>query len=226
MADLAGIREGQQLVDIGCGMGASSIHLAKTRSCECLGVTISPLQRKWASISARWHGVAGRTEFRCADAEQSKFVQASRDIVWSVECTEHLFDKPRFFERAAGWLKPGGTMAICAWLVGDTSDAGRANKVYDVCEGFFALRSGRLTTTLSGWQCRPTGGAAVRLDNPRQPNLGDLQRAGAALANALVGPGVWPDSVLFLDRFDSILGAYQSGAMKYGCFIARKSPLA
>ena len=30
------------------------------------------------------------------------------------------------------------------------------------------------------------------------------------------------DSVMFLDRFDTILAAYCSGAMKYGCFVARK----
>jgi tocopherol O-methyltransferase len=30
------------------------------------------------------------------------------------------------------------------------------------------------------------------------------------------------DTVLFLDRFDTILAAYESGAMKYGCFMAHK----
>jgi len=30
------------------------------------------------------------------------------------------------------------------------------------------------------------------------------------------------ESVLFLDRFDTILNAYRSGAMKYGCFLAKK----
>jgi hypothetical protein len=30
------------------------------------------------------------------------------------------------------------------------------------------------------------------------------------------------DSVLFLDRFTTILAAYDSGAMQYGCFVARK----
>jgi tocopherol O-methyltransferase len=30
------------------------------------------------------------------------------------------------------------------------------------------------------------------------------------------------DSVMFLDRFDTILAAYRAGAMKYGCFIAKK----
>jgi hypothetical protein len=30
------------------------------------------------------------------------------------------------------------------------------------------------------------------------------------------------NSVMFLDRFDNILNAYHSGAMKYGCFIAQR----
>ena len=31
------------------------------------------------------------------------------------------------------------------------------------------------------------------------------------------------NSVMFLDRFETILQAYRSGAMKYGCFIAERS---
>src|SRR6476646_7832067 len=50
LAALAGIAAGQRVVDVGCGMGASSIHLAKTRGCHCLGITVSPVQRRWASI--------------------------------------------------------------------------------------------------------------------------------------------------------------------------------
>jgi tocopherol O-methyltransferase len=199
LATLAGIAAGQQMVDIGCGMGASSIHLAKTRRCRSLGVTISPLQRSWAALAARWHRVASRVEFRCADAEQLELPRQSLDLVWSIECTEHLFDKPRFFERAAAWLKPGGTMAICAWLAGDELNADRAEQVRKVCLDWTA----RVSRT---WEiCRER-----------------VRRTRVRWLAHLVGR----DSVLFLDRFDTILGAYQSGAMKYGCFIARKSPVA
>ena len=115
----AGVGVGAVVLDVGCGMGGSSIHLARTLGCRVTGITVSPLQRFWASGAARWNRVADRTNFRCIDAEQVDFAPESFDVVWSIECTEHLYDKARFFQRAAGWLRPGGRMAICAWLAGE-----------------------------------------------------------------------------------------------------------
>jgi len=225
LASLARITAGQQLADIGCGMGASSIHLAKTRECRCLGITISPLQRRWAALSARWYRVSGRVEFRCADAEQVDLPHNSSDVVWCVECTEHLFDKPRFFERAAAWLKPGGTMAICAWLAGDTSDDRHARQVHDVCEGFFCPSLGT-SNDYTQWMNQ----AGLRVDRcldwtSRVTRTWEICRERVRRSRIRwIAPLVGHDSALFLDRFDAILAAYRSGAMKYGCFVARKLP--
>lgn len=52
-----------------------------------------------------------RARFVCHDAETVELPQESFDVAWSVECTEHLFDKPAFF-RMATWLRPGGKVAI------------------------------------------------------------------------------------------------------------------
>lgn len=223
LATLAGITDGTQMVDVGCGMGGSSIHLAKTRRCTALGITISPLQRAWATTSARWHGVRDRVEFQRADAERFEIPAASKDVVWSIECTEHLFDKPRFFERAAGWLKPGGRVAICAWLAGDTSDPAKIKQVHDVCEGFFCPslgtaadychwmeRAGLRVEACLDWTSRVTRTWEICAERVRKTRV----RWMAHLAGY--------DSVLFLDRFDTILNAYRSGAMQYGCFVARK----
>lgn len=225
LATLAGVSAGQVLVDVGCGMGASSIHLAKTRGCRAVGVTISPLQRHWGGLAARWHGVADRTEFRCADAEQIGFLPESIDVVWSVECTEHLFDKPRFFERAATWLKPGGAMAICAWLAGDTSDEARTQQVHDVCEGFFCPSLGTGDDyahwmELAGLQVDNWFDWTARVSRTWEICRERVRRSRIRWLARLVDR----DAVLFLDRFDTILAAYESGAMKYGCFIAHKSP--
>jgi tocopherol O-methyltransferase len=116
LAREAGIRGGEDVLDVGCGMGGSSIHLAHELNCRVTGITISRFQRFWAENSARLHRAASRTAFHCLDAETAEFPPESFDVVWNIECTEHLYDKAHFFQRAAQWLRPGGRMAICAWL--------------------------------------------------------------------------------------------------------------
>jgi tocopherol O-methyltransferase len=223
LASLAAIAVGQQIVDIGCGMGASSIHLAKTRRCRSLGITISPVQRHWASISSRWHRVNRNVGFRCADAEQIALAEEICDVVWSIECTEHLFDKAGFFKRAAKWLRPGGKMAICAWLAGDTSDPARTRQVHDVCEGFFCPSLGTFGDYAAWMEA-----AGLRVEHALDWSLrvvrtweicrNRIERSHIRWLARLLGR----NSLLFLNRFDTILKAYRSGAMKYGCFVAHK----
>jgi len=224
LAAEARIAKGDTMVDIGCGMGGSSIHVACEFGCRVTGVTISPLQRLWARTAARWHGVAGNTTFLCADAEQVAFDDASFDIVWSVECTEHLFDKPAFFRRAAQWLRPGGRMAICAWLAGDAPlDEGATRQVYDVCEGFLCPSLGT-RDDYAGWMT--DAGLTLERDfdwTSRVTRTWELcdervRRSGVRWLARLIDR----NTVLFLDRFQTILNAYQTGAMKYGCFVASK----
>jgi cyclopropane fatty-acyl-phospholipid synthase-like methyltransferase len=227
LATLARVSAGQRILDVGCGMGGSSIHLAKSRGCDVLGITISPLQRHWARLSSRWHRTADKTEFRCADAEQIELDAESFDVVWSVECTEHLFDKPRFFARAARWLRPGGTMAICAWLAGEDLSGPQMQQVYNVCEGFFCpslgsasdytrwmTDAGLTVTDVQDWTFRVAQTWEICRDRVARTHVRSLAR------------WVDRDSAMFLDRFDTILAAYRSGAMKYGCFIATRPPAA
>ena len=73
-----------------------------------------------------------------ADAETFELPDQSTDYVWSIECTEHFFDKPAFFRKAARWLKPGGRFALCAWLAGPSPLTEVQSKLaQDVCRGMF-----------------------------------------------------------------------------------------
>jgi cyclopropane fatty-acyl-phospholipid synthase-like methyltransferase len=223
LANLAGVAGGQALLDVGCGMGGSSIHLARTRGCRAVGVTLSRLQQYWAATSARWHGVRQKTEFRRADVEQVDFPPRSFDVVWSIECTEHLFDKPRFFERAAAWLKPGGTMAICAWLAGDELNRQRMQQVLDVCEGFFCPSLGSSSDYVAWMQNAGLAVSDVQNWTDRVARTWEICRRRVERARVRwLARWIDRDSVTFLDCFETILAAYQSGAMKYGCFIANK----
>jgi tocopherol O-methyltransferase len=215
------VRRGDAVVDVGCGMGGSSIHLARAFDCRVTGITLSALQRGWAGCSARWQGVSRRTRFLRADAEQVELPAAAFDVVWSVECTEHLFDKPAFFRRAANWLRPGGRMAICAWLAAEPPHSDSARKlVHDVCEGFLCPSLGTMSeyqTWMSDaglimrrsddWTARVTRTWEICLERVRRARLGRIAR--------LIGSS----AVGFLDRFATILEAYRTGALRYGALI-------
>ncbi len=224
LAREAGIRTREDVLDVGCGMGGSSIHLARKLGCRVTGITISRLQRLWAENSARWNRAAGRTQFHCVDAEQASFPPEAFDVVWSIECTEHLYDKPRFFRRAAEWLRPGGRMAICAWLAGDNVEhEQQMRQVHDVCEGFFCPSLGtsgdyRRWMSDAGLTVEQDHDWTTRVERTWEICRRRVRRCGVRWLAGLIDR----DTAMFLDRFDTILAAYRSGAMRYGCVIAKK----
>jgi cyclopropane fatty-acyl-phospholipid synthase-like methyltransferase len=224
LADTCGIAGDDRLLDVGCGIGGSSIHLAKTRGCRATGVTISPLQRHWAGLSARWHGVAARTSFHCCDAEAAQFPRDSFDVVWSVECTEHLFDKPRFFHRAADWLRPGGRIAVCAWLVGNDETHDERRQVDDVCDGFLCPSLGNRDDYCAWMEAAGLRMTAAEDWTDHVARTWELcQRRVERTRVRLLARLIDRDTVTFLDRFETLNQAFRTGAMRYGCFAACKT---
>lgn len=224
LADAGTIQDGSVVVDIGCGMGGSSVWLAKNLHCHVTGVTISPVQQRYASWAACLGRVSPRPRFLRADAEAIEFPVESLDALWSIECTEHFFDKPLFFHRAARWLKPGGRFALCAWLAGtpplrpEQSDGARA-----VCRGMFCPSlgsradyvqwfedAGMKVTFQSLWTKQVQRTWEICLERVERSRIRHL----ATLCGA--------NHALFLDHFQAILDAYRTGAMEYGCFVAEK----
>lgn len=224
LASLAEIDRGQRLLDVGCGMGGSSIRLARRHGCRVTGITLSGVQRRWAAVSAMLQGEAGAVEFRRADAETVRFDEAFFDVVWSVECTEHFFDKPGFFRRAGRWVKPGGRVAICAWLAARDADLPvKRRQVEAVCDAFLCPSLGSFDE-YRGWMA--DAGLVVEVEEDwtsrvsRTWELCDerVRRLGLPWLAGFVDPA----QRLFLEHFGTLLAAYRSGAMQYGCLVARR----
>lgn len=113
MCATAGIKPGDHVLDAGCGIGGSSIWLAKHAGCKATGVTVSAQQVEHASRNASRHGVADRVDFQVADFCDTPFPDASFDVVWAVESSCYATDKRDFFREAYRVLKPGGTLIAC-----------------------------------------------------------------------------------------------------------------
>jgi tocopherol O-methyltransferase len=211
------------VLDVGCGMGGSAVYLAKAHGCQVTGLTLSRVQRMWAATSSRWHRVSRRTEFLAQDAEAADFPARSFDVIWIIECSEHLFDKPRFFERAARWLRPGGRIGVCAWLAADEPHSQAARqKIYEVCEGMICPSLGtaadyRGRIESAGMQVTCCEDWTRQVERTWEICLQRVRRTPVHTLARLIDARL----LLFLERFSTMSEAYQSGAMKYGCIIGQ-----
>jgi tocopherol O-methyltransferase len=106
LAQVTRIKPGSDILDIGCGFGASSLYLAKNHNAEVTGITNSSVQVQMATTSAAREQLDA--SFLLMDAEAMDF-QKQFDLLWSVESISHYEHRKEFFTSAAKLLKPGGS---------------------------------------------------------------------------------------------------------------------
>lgn len=112
IAEMAHIKNSDFVLDAGCGIGGSSIFLAKKFGCKVIGITLSQKQADMAIKNARRNGVAGNTEFIVMDFENMNFPNGKFDVVWGIESICHATSKKKFIEDSYRILKPNGRLII------------------------------------------------------------------------------------------------------------------
>ena len=110
----AGLKRGAKVLDVGCGVGGTSIFLAREWGCDVTGITISPVQVEMATEAAAGAGLAHPPKFLVNDANDIS-VSGPFDVIWSVEMISHLNNRDNLFRRASELLRPGGKMCITDW---------------------------------------------------------------------------------------------------------------
>lgn len=112
LAELAGVRRGERVLDAGCGLGGSALYLARQHGCRVTGITLSARQVRTAQRLARRAGVTGRAEFLCRDFQQTGFPDAAFDVVWAIESVCHAPDKAVLSREFFRVLAPGGRLVV------------------------------------------------------------------------------------------------------------------
>jgi tocopherol O-methyltransferase len=112
LAEMAEIKNGELILDAGCGVGGSSIFLAQTYGCHVTGITLSPKQVQTAQSKAIQAGVQHQTVFQVADYTCTEFPSNTFDVIWGIESVCHAVDKRLFIKEAMRLLKPGGRLIV------------------------------------------------------------------------------------------------------------------
>jgi cyclopropane-fatty-acyl-phospholipid synthase len=110
--DLAGVRAGRRVLEIGSGWGALAIRAAQ-RGARVTTITLSGEQLALARERVAAAGVAGLVELRVQDYRE---VRGQYDAIVSVEMIEAVGDAywPAYFSALDRLLAPGGRVAIQA----------------------------------------------------------------------------------------------------------------
>lgn len=105
------LREGDQVLEIGCGWGGFCAYAAKTYRCQITALTISQAQADYARERMKREGLDELVEIRIQDYRE---VEGSFDKIVSIEMLEAVGDRfhESFFGKCHQVMKPEGLLAV------------------------------------------------------------------------------------------------------------------
>ena len=174
-----GLREGERVLDVGCGWGSFVLHAATHHGVNAVGITLSEHQAQLARARASEAGVADRVQFRVADYREVS--DGPFDAIASIGMVEHVGEEQIdvYAHRLRSLLRPGGRLlnhGIAKLKDFDTPDEGAFSERFVFPDGVplplsrvvRALERAELATThVEGLQsdyARTTGEWTERFD--------------------------------------------------------------
>ena len=224
VATLARITAGSRVCDFGCGYGATARFFAQEYGAHVTGMTISRRQHELAQNMA-----GENVDFLLGDGLDNHLPACSLDALVAIESSEHIGDKPAFFQEAQRLLRPDGRLVVAAWLAREQATPFEARFLLEpICA------EGRLPSMATASEYL----AMFKAGGFRDPEFADLSRnvrktwsicayrliktigTNAELRRALLQRD-WGNHVFARTVFRIWL-AYRTGSMRYGVFSATK----
>ncbi len=126
LAAQLGLRPGQTVLDLGCGVGGPMRAIARFSGAHVVGINNNDYQIKRGEEHTHAAGLGDKCRFLKADFMALPLGKASVDAAYAIEATCHAPDKLALFKEIARVLKPGAHFAGYEWCLTGRYDPGSA----------------------------------------------------------------------------------------------------
>lgn len=112
LLSLCQIEDAREVLNMGCGIGVGSAHIAKRYPCHVVGVDISEKMIDWSQRRAREEGIEAKVEFRRADVMDLPFEAGRFDVVFAESVLIFVEDKAQAIRECVRVTRPGGHVGL------------------------------------------------------------------------------------------------------------------
>lgn len=119
LADATGLQGGEEVLDVGCGLGGPARILASDYGCRVTGIDLTPEYCRAAEELNRRTGLQDRIVIQEANALALPFEDRTFDVVWTMHVTMNIEDKATLYDQFARVIKPGGKLAFFDLIAGE-----------------------------------------------------------------------------------------------------------
>lgn len=120
IADQAGIKESDLILDAGCSVGGSSIWFAKTFGSKIIGISLSEKEISLAKKFAKEKSVK-HVDFRVMDYHNTNFRSGTFNKILAIESVCYSLEKVKFLNECYRLLKTNGKIIISDYFTTDNS---------------------------------------------------------------------------------------------------------
>ncbi len=122
LASQLDLREGMEVLDVGCGVGGPMRNIARFSGAKVTGINNNDYQIKRGTAQNRAAGLYHLCRLEKGDFMKMPFEDQRFDNAFAIEATCHAPDRRPVFSEIFRVLKPGGRFAGYEWCVTDAFD--------------------------------------------------------------------------------------------------------